>query len=183
MKCILIIGHSGLPPLDGGAVNLTTAISEFEFNAPLVPLIIDRARTRIEVVHRMPEGYKHLPVKVNRAQGDFVIEMHANGAASPYATGTEVVYWKSSRNGKRLAEILVGEFHKALGLKLRRGDGLKPVGAGDRGTHLVKNTAKPCVIAEPFFITTDSDFAVACSKKDELVRAYADAIDAFADTL
>lgn len=194
MKAVLIVGHEGFPPLDGGVVNEAAGVSEYQFFRPMVPEIIAAAKTRIIHLERMPEGYSHLPKKVNKEEPDFVIEMHANGGPAA-ATGTEVVYWKGSALGKHLGSILVEEFEAALELKIRRGDGLKAVhgrllggrwkndSPEDRGSMLLGLTKAPAVLGEPFFLSSNADYARACARKKELVLAYARAIDRFAQYL
>ncbi|MDY7034072.1 MAG: N-acetylmuramoyl-L-alanine amidase, partial [Thermodesulfobacteriota bacterium] len=64
-----------------------------------------------------------------------------------------------------------------LGLKNR---GLKPKTAEDRGGYLLRNTIAACVIAEPFFIDNNEDLKTAIDKRDLLVKAYANGIEAIA---
>jgi N-acetylmuramoyl-L-alanine amidase len=109
---------------------------------------------------------------------DFCISLHCN-AFNTKASGTEVLYYHTSKDGKLLAEYLHAELLKALGLKDRKVQGK---GTEDRGGHLLRYTNMPCVIAEPFFIDNDIEYQTVVSKYDDLVNAYVSAILQYVNT-
>ena len=178
MKLIsLIVGHSYKSQ---GAVNENSGTTEFSFNEPFAMLVADLLMEEgfgVNIIYR--EGsYKELPDTVNSTNADIAISLHCN-AFNKKQNGTETLHYVNSTNGKRLAGLLQNEIVKCLGLKDR---GLKPcqakrIGrAGDRGGYLLKHTAMPCVITEPFFIDCDKSLALAKEKADDLAQAYVVAI-------
>ncbi|MDX1545516.1 MAG: N-acetylmuramoyl-L-alanine amidase [Rhodothermales bacterium] len=175
VTCALVVGHcesaKGASSSDG--------LAEFEYNDGLAPRIRDRVRkAKVEIVHRdEPNQRLQLPAKVNALRPDFIISLHCN-AFNGSATGTETLYFHTSNTGHRYAKIVQRHVREALGLRDRH---TKAKTAGDRGGHLLKNTAAPCVIAEPFFIDNDADVATARANEDALISAYAAAIDEIAE--
>ena len=109
---------------------------------------------------------------INDTEADFAINLHCN-AFNREASGTEVLYYHKSKTGEKIAKILQSSSVDALGINDR---GIKPETAEDRGGFLLRYTSMPCLIAEPFFIDNYDDLAIAGSKRDDLVQAYADAI-------
>ncbi len=91
-----------------------------------------------------------------------------------------MLYYHRSIKGKLIAGILNEQLVEALSLKNR---GLKPKASEDRGGHLLKNTVAPCVIAEPFFIDNNKDLETAIDKRELLVKAYANGIEAIAKSI
>lgn len=176
MKCCLVIGHTPEAP---GAVNVRAQLTEFEFNDRIAKIIEQKVRgVDVELVYRgRPNQYNQLPAKINSHSPEFIISLHAN-AFNGSASGTEVLYWHTSAGGKRLARVLQNHLLVALGLPDR---GIKPRQAGDRGGHLLRFTAAPCVIAEPFFIDNDHDLGRAQGRLDELARAYATTIEEYGE--
>lgn len=180
MKIAIIVGHT---PSSPGAVNARSGISEWDFNDPLAREIAHLINTTcngheaVLVYRDLPNDYNGLPSKVNRQQPDAIISLHANGHSTQAATGTEMLYWHSSQKGKELAGLLQQEVLSALGLRDR---GLKPIhDEKERGGKLLFRTRAPCVICEPFFITTDDDLETAQAGRDALIDAYVTAIKRF----
>ncbi len=99
---------------------------------------------------------------------DFIISLHCN-AYNKQVSGTEVLYYHRSTKGKQAASILQAKLIEALSLPAR---GIKARTTEDRGGYLLKYTAAPCIISEPFFIDNDDDLKVATEKRDRLVSAY-----------
>lgn len=176
MLLALIPGHCPSAP---GAVNETTGLTEFMFNDGLardISRALDLSPVTVELIYRdEPNDYSGLPFKVNQARPDAIIELHCN-AFNRSASGTEMLYWHRSHRGMKLARLLQDEVVSALGLKDR---GIKPIERG-RGAHLLERTIAPCVIAESFFIDSDHDLSRAMQCRDDLVRAYANAIQTYA---
>lgn len=87
------------------------------------------------------------------------------------------MYYHSSKNGKKLAEILQKHLLK-LGFKDR---GTLGRTAEDRGGYLLRYTNAPCVIAEPFFLDNDGEYTDV--DMDDLADYYAEAIEEIANEL
>lgn len=170
----IIVGHSRARQ---GATNPHDGTTEFEYNEPLAQLIADQLQkcgaVRPVIVYR--DSYSTLPGKVNETGADIAIELHCN-AHNTEASGTEMLYWDTSRNGKRLAQELQNAAVTTLSLPDR---GAKPIGADDRGGYLLRYTAMPCVIVESFFIDNDDDLAIGIEKRQALAVRYARAIEGY----
>ncbi len=168
-KCALVIGHKKASP---GAINVASGLTEFAFNEKLA-MDIEQVTRGVEVQRIYRRTYSTLPADINDYRPDFIISLHCN-AFNKTASGTEVLYYHRSQKSQALAELLQAELIRALGLKDR---GTKPRSSEDRGGHLLKNTAAPCVISEPFFIDNDQDLAIVESNYEALVSAYANTIE------
>ncbi len=171
----VVIGHKQEFP---GAKNESYGITEFEFNDYLSKKI-QQGSKNTSVIRVYRTTYKNLPMELNTLHPDFIISLHCN-AYDTQVSGTEVLYYYKSKNGKIMASILQKHLLKALDLKNR---GIKPKTAEDRGGYLLKYTKAPCVIAEPFFIDNDSDYVIAACDIDKLVQAYVNAIDEISENL
>ncbi|MDL1987180.1 MAG: N-acetylmuramoyl-L-alanine amidase [Deltaproteobacteria bacterium] len=167
--CALVIGHKKSSP---GAVNERAGLSEFHFNEDLAIRIEKKVqKTQIQRVYR--RTWEELPADINVLKPHFVLSLHCN-AYNSRASGTEVLYYHSSDAGRTIAEILQRCLVDFLSLPDR---GIKPKTSEDRGGYLLRYTNAPCVIAEPFFIDNDHDFARAQKDLDGLAAAYTNAID------
>lgn len=164
----LVVGHKENSP---GACNDKHGICEFEFNKYIVLAVSKELEYIPHRVH-FRESYSALPSQINAVDPKFIISFHCN-AYNGSASGTEVLYYRTSRKGKEIAGILNKELVKALELNDR---GIKPKSAEDRGGYLLKSTIAPCVICEPFFIDNDSDLERAQERRDDLVNAYVEGI-------
>ena len=173
-KCALVIGHKKSSP---GASNNSSGLTEFVFNDKLA-LDIEEEISGVQVQRVYRRTYNSLPGDINELNPDFIVSLHCN-AFDGSASGTEVLYYHRSTKGKLIAGILNEQLVQALDLKNR---GLKPKTAEDRGGYLLKNTIAPCVIAEPFFIDNNEDLKTAIDKRDLLVKAYANGIEAIAQS-
>ncbi len=167
-KCALVIGHKKASP---GAVNIAADTTEFDFNDRL-SIDISSAVTDVEVQRIYRRTYRTLPGDINEYDPDFVISMHCN-AFNQQASGTEVLFYHKSKKGRSMAQVVQQQMLDALGLKDR---GVKPRTVEDRGGFLLRHTAAPCIIAEPFFIDNDDDFKAVTTNREALVKAYAEAI-------
>jgi N-acetylmuramoyl-L-alanine amidase len=169
-KCVLVVGHKETSP---GACNETYNICEFAFNDNL----IEQIRTSlvdaidpdggIEIVVVYRDTYKGLPSKINDLNPDFVVSFHCN-AFNKKVSGTETLYYKSSKRGKKIAELFQNNMVQVLGLSNR---GIKPKGSEDRGGYLLRYTNAPAVLIEPIFIDNDSDFEHFTMKRQLFITA------------
>ncbi|NIM17601.1 MAG: hypothetical protein GTO45_36770 [Candidatus Aminicenantes bacterium] len=173
--CALVIGHHPDKP---GAVNTKSNISEFEFNKDLARRIEQKIqKARLQKIYRTT--YEALPREINSINPDFIVSLHCN-AYDNVASGTEVLYCHISEKGKEAAEILLRHLVEHLGLRNR---GIIPRKEGELGYGVLCLTNAPAVIAEPFFISNDSDLARAMEDLDGLAQAYASAIDEIAEMI
>ena len=170
--CALVIGHKKTSP---GAVNLKTGLNEFDFNDALA-LRIEGTPNLTEVRRVYRRTYKALPDDINQLKPDFIVSLHCN-AFNRKVSGTEVLYYHKSQEGKNIAEILL---HALVGHLKLPDRGVKAKTSEDRGGYLLKYTNAPCVIAESFFIDNDDDLATAQDDPEGLAGAYAKAIDEIA---
>lgn len=170
----IIVGHSRVSQ---GAANPHCGTTEFEYNEPLAQLIADQLQkcgsVRPVIIYR--DSYKTLSSKVNETGADIAIELHCN-AHNTEVSGTEMLHWHTSQNGKRLAQELQNAAVTTLGLPDR---GVKPIDADDRGGYLLRHTSMPCVIVESFFIDNDDDLAIGIEKRQALAVRYARAIEGY----
>jgi N-acetylmuramoyl-L-alanine amidase len=172
MKVGLIIGHKPNRP---GACNKSYRICEYQFNDALACDIYDKLKKdfpEIDVRIIRRRTYKTLPGDVNKINPKFAISLHCNAFNGQW-NGTEVLYYHTSKNGKRLAQLLQTKLVKALGFEDR---GILPRTTEDRGGTLLRYTKMPCVIAEPFFIDNAQAFMDVQKNYSKLVNAYADTI-------
>lgn len=173
-RICLIIGHGGN---DCGAVNNNTKETELGYNTDLVHKlkeVLDKKDYIVDVYNR--GFYKVENVHyLNKIGYDIMISFHCN-AFNGKASGTEVLYWYSSKKGKILAQDLLDNITKTLNLANR---GLKPINVGDRGAYLLGRTNAVTVLIEPFFIDNDNDLKVGNEKKNDYIEAVAQAIDKY----
>ncbi|MFD2166219.1 N-acetylmuramoyl-L-alanine amidase [Thalassotalea euphylliae] len=174
-RCALVIGHKKDNP---GAINAAQGLSEFDFNEQLAKDIEQEVSgASIQRVYR--RTYRQLPDDINELNPDFIVSLHCN-AFNTQASGCEMLYYHRSSNGELMAEILQSHVQSALNNNDR---GKKPKSAEDRGGFLLRYTSAPCVITEPFFIDNDQELANARDKYQQLVQAYAAAIDEIASKI
>ena len=97
-----------------------------------------------------------------------VISLHSN-AFNQSAKGAETLYWPTRKKGCRLAQCIQNEL-----VKLGRTDrGIKP----RDNLYLLRKTAAPCVIVEPFFIDNDSEYEWAIANIDKLALAISEGVN------
>lgn len=167
--CALVIGHKKSSP---GAVNESQNLTEFEFN-DFLSFHIEKKVVNTDIQRVYRRTYKELPDDINAINPEFIVSLHCN-AFNQKASGTEVLYYYKSENGKKIAEVLQKHLLEFLKLPDR---GIKPRTSEDRGGYLLKYTNVPCVIAEPFFIDNDDDLAKAQNDLEGFAQIYANAID------
>jgi N-acetylmuramoyl-L-alanine amidase len=167
-KCALVIGHK---KASSGAVNKESGVSEFEFNDRLsVDIESNIEDVTVQRIYR--RTYQELPGDINAYEPDFIISLHCN-AYDKNTSGTEVLYYHRSMPSKKIAEILLKHLVEGLNLPNR---GIKARNSEDRGGYLLRYTAAPCIIAEPFFIDNDDDYRIALENREKLINSYVNAI-------
>ncbi len=172
MKIALVVGHSKKAK---GARNRASKMTEFDYNDELVKKIAVMLNKRgIDNVIVYRDSYSALPGKINAKKPTFILSFHANSCKNDAVSGSEVLYYKDSKKGKLLAQVMLNAIVKTLELRNR---GIKPRSESDRGGYLLKNTHAACVILEPFFINNNADCETATNKLDELAVSIALAIE------
>lgn len=176
-KVSIDVGHS---KEDGGAINKAFNVNEFGFNSELAPLIkheLEVLNIECEIVFR--KSYSQLPLQINATGADVSVSLHCN-ACNGIASGTEVLYWHTSSNGKRLANNIQNEMLDVLGLRDR---GIKPLDNGDRGASSLRKTVMPAVIVESGFIDNNVDYLILQDNKEKLAKAIATGIKNYLNKL
>lgn len=84
---------------------------------------------------------------INEARPDLVVSIHQNSYHHEEINGGQVFYYKTSQNGKRLAEILQERFDYVLGEANRR------VAKGNDNYYLLLHVKEPIVIVECGFLS------------------------------
>ncbi len=173
-RVAIAVGHSPEAP---GAVNHTTALSEFRFNATLAAAIklalLERKICEVKIFFRLHNLLPREVKAINQYNPSLALELHANASSDPHATGSECLYWFGSKKGKQIAEVFATNFATFLGLPCR---GAKPRHKGERGWYFLQKTNMPAIICEPFFISNNKDLHVAFSNFHRLVEAYIESI-------
>ena len=166
MKICLLIGHKKHSP---GACN-GSGLCEFKYNEHIVHRIAEKLKhsktVSYEIVYR--KSYKKLPKKINALNFDLIISFHCN-AYNKKVSGSEVLYYRSSKKGKKYADKMMDAVNQVLKLPLR---GCRAIDSEDKGGYLLKYTKAPCILIEPFFIDNNADLARAIKKEDKLIQAY-----------
>lgn len=86
----------------------------------------------------------------NNNKVDLVVELHLNSNSGVAASGTEVLYYPTSNEGKELASKMSSNIASVLGLKNRGAKGRSDLG-------ILKQTNMVAVLVEVCFINNDSD--------------------------
>jgi N-acetylmuramoyl-L-alanine amidase len=82
-----------------------------------------------------------------------------------------MLYYHSSENGKKIAEIFQKNIVSCLELPDRN---VKPKHTEDRGGYLLRYTNAPCIISEPFFIDNDNDYKKVMERYFQFIKANVD---------
>jgi len=183
MRCGLIVGHKANKP---GACNKDNNICEYQFNDQLACDIYDylkenESEVSIQIIRR--QTYKSLPDDVNKFEVDFCISLHCNAAHPDYTgkwNGTETLYYRKSKRGKLMAEIVQKNIVDVLEFRDR---GVLPRKTEDRGGYLLRYTDMPCIISEPFFIDNNNAYKTVIERYDKLVEIYAKCILKIAEVI
>ncbi len=177
MRTCLIIGHKQTAT---GASNKTYGAKEFDVNEAIVKKLQLKLNggvritelTEVIPVYRKT-SFKQLPNEINLHDPKFAISFHCN-AFNTRASGSETLYYHTSKNGKAMANICQKHFSKTFGINDR---GIKPKHAEDRGGYILRYTKCPIVLCEPFFIDNDTDYEIVIGKGiDQIVNCYIDII-------
>ncbi|MCD8121877.1 MAG: N-acetylmuramoyl-L-alanine amidase [Clostridiales bacterium] len=97
--------------------------------------------------HKKMADMRNRCAKIEEARPDLVVSIHQNSYHQENVSGGQVFYYKNSKNGKRLAEILQKRFDYVLGEKNTRQ--AKPNGE----YYLLLHVKEPIVIVECGFLS------------------------------
>jgi N-acetylmuramoyl-L-alanine amidase len=148
----LNIGHYGTK----GAVGyLDEAECAIEIYNQLYPMLQKAGHTIISCNDATKPDYVSGTKIANKHNLDLVISIHLNSSENQIASGTEVLYYSKSSQGKEYAQILSRKISENLGTKNR---GVKPTD----NIYIIKNTKAPCVLLECLFVSNKED----CEKYD-----------------
>ena len=153
MKVLLIIGHN---PISMGAYNSQLKISEFDFWHDYVESQVLRwhqeSGHEFTIITRPAgKGYhaemRHVHDFGSKWGADCSVEFHFNGAVQ-VVKGHEVLHFRGSKEGKRIAQICDKSFDTYLP---NRDRGIKPRGVADNGGYGLYVGRYPSILVEPFF--------------------------------
>jgi len=162
-KLCLIVGHK---ESSQGAKNVSSGLTEYNFNDKLAHDIKEASELDITIVYR--DTYKSLPDKINKLNPDFCVSLHCN-AFNRKARGTELLYYHTSQKSLVLADELQ---ERVVGALMSLDRGIKPKRSEDRGGYLLRYVDSPIVIAESFFIDNDQELENVNDRYADLVDAY-----------
>lgn len=177
----ICVGHSRSG--DNGAESVDGTV-EWAFNRPIaddiVALLKKRSIPAVAINHYEGVGYtaamKWLAGNLKERDITLALELHFNSADSS-ARGHEWLYWGTSTEGKRMAELLREQYHLRFPAAKERG--IKHIGKDDRGALFLSLTKCPSVICEPFFGSNRDEWKTALASKGQLVEAITDAVEAY----
>lgn len=169
-KYVVIVGHSFT---DSGAIGVRraslsndeyhfTAIEKFkEFDYNLQVAKILKWELGIDYITRDNTGIVGAGLKVVAKKPDVCIELHLNSFKED-SKGCEVLVLEDDEYSSIFGKFLAANFCKKFSRKLRGEEGIKWIGAKDRGYTSLKvlQPIKTAILFEPFF----------CSNKDEYIE-------------
>jgi N-acetylmuramoyl-L-alanine amidase len=168
-RIAIVVGHN---EAHEGAVRVTDAVTEFDWNSHLADLIAAHDPARVRIFHRTPEGgysaeIDRVYAEVDAWGADVSVELHFNAAASAAAHGCETL--TSGTSGSRaLAASVQAQMLRVMGARDR---GVKARGRHDRGGRSLWQGRAPAVIVEPYFGSHAPSCAIADEAKDQLAEA------------
>ena len=180
-KVAIVIGHNARAR---GAVRVTDGVPEFVWNRQLADEIVAIARAEgrgsdVRIFLR-EAGLSYtreidgVYAQVHRWGADAAYEFHFN-AATPAATGVEMLYAQSNQRARLSAQEIQNATLRALGLRDR---GLKPLTRGARGARSVWAGNQHCtvVLTEWYFGSNQNDCRTADANFKNLAREVWNAI-------
>ena len=167
----IVIGHH--PQAQGAELQVgDRTVTEFDLWTPFahqLHVTLGARGVSSEVIQRPnPEPDAELAQKVNATQADAAIELHFN-AHSGGAHGSEMLHFKGSEEGARLATLLQMDTLGALDT-LDRGVKAKT------GFPFLRLTEMPAVICEPAFGSNERDAWRLLTRQCDLLCAYRSAL-------
>lgn len=169
MKICIDPGHGGNDP---GAIDNGTKEKDIVFSVAL--LLEKELRETSEVIltrygdYNLPAKHHDCPTIDRPARcliangwgADILISLHCNGSNNKAASGTETIYWASSKKGEHLAQIVHRNVVECLQLKNR---GIKTSLEWQRarkfscGPYILEQSQMPAIIVELGFVSCQTD--------------------------
>lgn len=174
MKIILNIGHGGSDPGATGADGTDEHVFNRDELAPRLIRELEAAGHTVKTIIQK-NSFGELPARINAEKPDIILSLHFN-CHNGLATGTETLFWLTSKRSRRLAECIQKRIVAALALPDR---GIKGLLIG-RGSALLRRTNAPCVILEPFFGDNPHNLTRARARIRELAMGIAAGVADFA---
>lgn len=173
MKLAVIVGHNARSQ---GAVRTDTGETEYNFNGRIAQLMAQHAPRdmTVRIFWRRPGGgYQAEIERVYDAAdawgADATVELHFNSAATPAASGTEMLS-SGTRRSLDLSQAIHEEVMATLGLRDR---GVKTRRDSDRGGASLWSGKAPATLVEPFFGSARGDTAKIDTPDEEEALALA----------
>lgn len=177
----ICVGHSRKGD-EGAYSSGNYVVSEWDFNRDLAR----RIAHILYVSHKIYDDYKarsyttgikNVAREMKEDGITTAVELHFN-SASPSAQGHEWLYWHSSANGGKLANLFKDKMELAYPEMKSRG--AKPRVPRQRGAAFLRETHCTAIIGEPFFGSNVDEWNKINDNRDKLARVYADALTEFA---
>lgn len=175
MKLGVIVGHTNNSK---GAWSDTLGQAEYTWNRHLAELIEDIATSvEIKTFLRDGHGIAGAYAASDAFGANLTVELHFNASHNDQATGTGVLYYPGSKNGRRFSKFLFDELSQVLGLRdWPKGSGgvvtpFQASGQQRRGLRSLSAGRAPAALIEPFFGSNPQDSATAQSSKQDMAQA------------
>jgi len=154
-KIAFVVGHH---ENSKGAFSKHLNSSEWDFYNKVVNSLGDVSFFHNDKnIRSYTERIKNTASKINKYPFDLVIELHFNSVNDERVSGCETLFYHSSTNGKKYAQLFSDTISELTGIK-KRNNGLKPLSnSNDRGFASVYYTTAPTILIEPFFGSNESD--------------------------
>jgi hypothetical protein len=168
MKVAMIVGHN---EKSKGAFSSHLNTSEFDFYGNVIDRLFELYEDRFDVadksflqkkkeevsIFRVPNtGYSKEMAEVvstiNNGKYDVAIELHFNAGGG---TGSTVLYWHKSKQGKDLSDLFQNIMSKKTGIKKR--DLIQIKDSSQNGAYGIMHSKCPYVLLEPFFGDSKDD--------------------------
>jgi hypothetical protein len=170
MKVALVVGHSVVKQ---GASH--ERVTEFDFNDQLMVSMYESLPKHhtFATFYRSSniKGYTHQMIDLHKRLEkwgcDLAIEFHLNDFHNPDVDGHEVL--AVSYQGKLYADKLNDKFNKYLPNKNR---GVKLLESHDNGYGFLVRGEYPCIISEPFFISSIGTYLHGEKDRHKLIKSY-----------
>jgi len=159
MKIALIAGHDSFS-MQGAVANGVTENKFWnDFLVELLPCL--PTKHTYKIFHRPNQkhlGYRKAVTQLHKDiehwGADLDVEMHFNASGNLSVKGHEVLYYKTSRSGRKYAQLLNELFTKSLGTRNRHHKGVLKNSRGGYQLYIGKN---PSILTEAFFGTSEID--------------------------
>lgn len=172
MRVFINPGHAPCGCPDPGAVNSGTGLRECDV-AKNIAVLVEKYLTAAGVSvsgNLQSDDLWEVVSTANNCDVDVFVSIHCN-AFNGEASGTEVWYYHSSRNGRKLADCIQRQIVDSLGTADRGAKGAVP--HTDSSLYVLNNTDAVAVLVETAFIDNAGDEVLLRIRQDDFARAIA----------